>query len=153
MIAIRSIKGSVLGNAADTKYSTFGNRKDRVIALSKSLDISERSCWAYIREERRVPPSVATKFISEYGEIPDDGWRDVSLRRSYEAPYRRRVAKKEEVSSEMFAEAIARQLVSAGLAEMIAARIVNIRNHMNHEPNYEDAIADILKGELYEQES
>ena len=144
MIEVRSIKGSVLLAAADAKHGVFRKRTDRVIALADALEISKRSCWAYIYEERRIPNRVAARFVMHYGEVPENGWREIQMER----PYVRRFSKKAISSKsdiEVLAKEVAQQLISAGLADIISGRMANIRGHLQQRPAEDYEIGNLLK--------
>jgi hypothetical protein len=67
---------TVAKNAWPTKTT-----RGRIEALAQALEISRRSCYAYVANERRVPEDVERKFIALFGEVADDGWRTIELYR------------------------------------------------------------------------
>ena len=149
MIQVRSIKGSVLLAAADAKHGVFRKRTDRVMALADGLHISQRTCWAYIREERRVPARIAARFSMFYGEVPEDGWRALEMKRDYPSPRKRLVSRKSDI--EVLAKEVAQQLIAAGLADIISGRMANIRGHLQQRPAEDYEIENLLN--LFKEEA
>lgn len=80
MFTVRSIRGDWMKVVAKNAFPQKSTR-GRIEALAEALKISRRSCYAYVAEERRVPEDVEARFISLFGDIPDDGWRTVDLYR------------------------------------------------------------------------
>lgn len=80
MITVRSIRGDWMRTVAKNAWPTKTTRA-RIEALAEALEISRRSCYAYVADERRVPEEVERKFIALFGEVADDGWRTIELYR------------------------------------------------------------------------
>lgn len=80
MITVRSIRGDWMRTVAKNAWPTKTTR-GRIEALAQALEISRRSCYAYVADERRVPEEVERKFIALFGEVADDGWRTIELYR------------------------------------------------------------------------
>lgn len=80
MITVRSIRGDWMRTVAKNAWPTKTTR-GRIEALAQALEISRRSCYAYVANERRVPEDVERKFIALFGEVADDGWRTIELYR------------------------------------------------------------------------
>ena len=80
MKEIRSISGDWLRLTAKHSYPKTRSR-EQVRRLAQDLNISLRSCYAYIAEERRVPEQVEQRFISLFGEPAPDAWRSIELTR------------------------------------------------------------------------
>lgn len=89
MTTVRSITGAWLRTVAKNAFPTKTPR-GRVEALADALEISRRSCYAYVAEERRVPEEVEQRFISLFGPVADDGWRLIEMQR----PHRKKEHKK-----------------------------------------------------------
>jgi len=77
---VRSISGAWLRVVAK---NAFPNKPPagRIEALAEALDISRRSCYAYVAEERRVPEDVEVRFIGLFGKVAEDGWRTIEMQR------------------------------------------------------------------------
>lgn len=80
MITVRSIRGDWMRTVAKHAWPTKTTR-GRIEALAEALEISRRSCYAYVADERRVPEDIERKFIALFGEVADDGWRTIELYR------------------------------------------------------------------------
>jgi hypothetical protein len=80
MKEIRSISGDWLRLTAKHSYPKTRSR-EQVRRLAQDLDISLRSCYAYIAEERRVPELVEQRFIALFGEPAEDAWRSIEFTR------------------------------------------------------------------------
>jgi hypothetical protein len=89
MTTVRSITGAWLRTVAKNAFPTKTPR-GRVEALADALEISRRSCYAYVAEERRVPEEVEQRFITLFGPVADDGWRLIEMQR----PHRKKEHKK-----------------------------------------------------------
>lgn len=89
MTTVRSITGAWLRTVAKNAFPNKTPR-GRVEALADALEISRRSCYAYVAEERRVPEEVEQRFISLFGPVADDGWRLIEMQR----PHRKKEHKK-----------------------------------------------------------
>jgi hypothetical protein len=57
----------------------FKGPRGRVEALADALEITRRSCYAYVSEERRVPEDIEQRFIALFGPVAEDGWRTVEV--------------------------------------------------------------------------
>ena len=75
MIEIRSVNGAHLRRILSVNYSSL--YAVAVPQMARALDISKRTLYAYIQEERRVPEYVEERIINLWGEIPPSGWRTV----------------------------------------------------------------------------
>jgi hypothetical protein len=80
MKEIRSISGDWLRLTAKHSYPKTRSR-EQVRRMAQDLNISLRSCYAYIAEERRVPEQVEQRFIALFGEPAEDAWRSIELTR------------------------------------------------------------------------
>lgn len=80
MITVRSIRGDWMRTIAKNAWPTKSTR-GRIEALAEALQISRRSCYAYVADERRVPEDVERRFIALFGQVADDGWRTIELYR------------------------------------------------------------------------
>ena len=80
MKEIRSISGDWLRLTAKHSYPKTRSR-EQVRRMAQDLNISLRSCYAYIAEERRVPEQVEQRFIRLFGEPAQDAWRSIELTR------------------------------------------------------------------------
>lgn len=89
MTTVRSITGAWLRTVAKNAFPSKTPRA-RLEALADALEISRRSCYAYVAEERRVPEEVEQRFISLFGPVADDGWRLIEMQR----PHHKRQHKK-----------------------------------------------------------
>ena len=80
MKTVRSISGAWLKTVAK---NAFPSRPPagRIEALAEALEISRRSCYAYVAEERRVPETVEQRFIQLFGKVAEDGWRTIEMQR------------------------------------------------------------------------
>jgi len=82
MTTVRSISGAWLKTVAKNAFPEKTPR-GRVEALADALEISRRSCYAYVAEERRVPEDVEQRFIALFGAVADDGWRLIEMQRPH----------------------------------------------------------------------
>lgn len=57
----------------------FKGPRGRIEALADALEITRRSCYAYVSEERRVPEDIEQRFIVLFGPVAEDGWRTVEV--------------------------------------------------------------------------
>ena len=79
MPTLRSIRGAWMRVVAKQAFPFKGPR-GRIEALADALEISRRSCYAYVGEERRVPEDVEQRFIALFGPVAEDGWRMVEVK-------------------------------------------------------------------------
>ena len=79
MPTIRSIRGGWMKVVARQAFPFKGPR-GRIEALADALEISRRSCYAYVGEERRVPEDIEQRFIALFGPVAEDGWRTVDVK-------------------------------------------------------------------------
>jgi plasmid maintenance system antidote protein VapI len=77
---VRSINGAWLRTVAKNTFPTQRPAR-RIEALADVLEISRRSCYAYVAEERRVPEEVEERFIKLFGKVAEDGWRTIEMQR------------------------------------------------------------------------
>jgi len=75
---VRSIRGAWMKVIARQAFPFKGPR-GRVEALADALEITRRSCYAYVSEERRVPEDIEQRFIALFGPVAEDGWRTVEV--------------------------------------------------------------------------
>ena len=80
MKTVRSISGAWLKTIAKNAFPSKPHA-GRVKALAEALQISARSCYAYVAEERRVPEEVEQRFITLFGKVAEDGWRTIEMQR------------------------------------------------------------------------
>lgn len=80
MKTVRSISGAWLKTTAKNAFPTQPPA-GRVRALAEALQISARSCYAYVSQERRVPEEVEHRFIGLFGKVAEDGWRTIEMKR------------------------------------------------------------------------
>ena len=80
MKTVRSISGAWLKTIAKNAFPSKPHA-GRVKALAEALQISARSCYAYVAEERRVPEEVEMRFITLFGKVAEDGWRTIEMQR------------------------------------------------------------------------
>ena len=80
MKTVRSISGPWLRTVAKNAFPSKPPA-GRIEALAEALDISRRSCYAYVAEERRVPEDVELRFIALFGKVAEDGWRLIEMQR------------------------------------------------------------------------
>ena len=80
MKTVRSISGAWLKTIAKNAFPSKPHAA-RIKALAEALEISPRSCYAYVSEERRVPEAVEHRFIGLFGKVAEDGWRTVEMQR------------------------------------------------------------------------
>lgn len=80
MKTVRSISGAWLKTIAKNAFPSKSHA-GRVKALAEALQISARSCYAYVAEERRMPEAVEMRFIGLFGNVAEDGWRVVEMKR------------------------------------------------------------------------
>ena len=92
MFKIRSIRGDWMRIVAKDAFPHKSTR-GRIESLAQALQISRRSCYAYVAEERRVPGHIEQRFIQLFGQVAEDGWRTVELHRPL--PTKERRAKKD----------------------------------------------------------
>lgn len=78
MPTVRSIRGAWMKVIARQAFPFKGPR-GRVEALADALEITRRSCYAYVSEERRVPEDIEQRFIALFGPVAEDGWRTVEV--------------------------------------------------------------------------
>ena len=93
MTTVRSITGAWLRTVAKNAFPTKTPR-GRVEALADALEISRRSCYAYVAEERRVPEEIEQRFIALFGPVADDGWRLIEMQRPHRKKEHKPVPKK-----------------------------------------------------------
>jgi len=77
---VRSISGAWLKTIAKNAFPSKPPA-GRIEALAVALEISRRSCYAYVAEERRVPEDVELRFIGLFGKVAEDGWRTIEMQR------------------------------------------------------------------------
>ena len=87
---VRSISGAWMKVIAKHAFPERSPR-GRIESLATTLQISRRSCYAYVAEERRVPEDVERRFIALFGEPTDDAWRTVELQRPRKPKKRRKM--------------------------------------------------------------
>ena len=80
MRTVRSIRGDWMRIIARHAFPRKTPR-GRIEALADALEISRRSCYAYVAEERRVPEEVEQRFIGLFGAVAEDGWRTIEMQR------------------------------------------------------------------------
>jgi predicted transcriptional regulator len=82
MRTVRSIRGDWMRIIARHAFPRKTPR-GRIEALADALEISRRSCYAYVAEERRVPEEVEQRFIGLFGAVAEDGWRTIEMLRPH----------------------------------------------------------------------
>ena len=87
---VRSISGAWMKVIAKHAFPERSPR-GRIESLATTLQISRRSCYAYVAEERRVPEDVERRFIALFGEPTEDAWRTVELQRPRKPKKRRKM--------------------------------------------------------------
>lgn len=92
MTTVRSITGAWLRTVAKNAFPTKTPR-GRVEALADALEISRRSCYAYVAEERRVPEEVEQRFTALFGPVADDGWRLIEMQRPHRVREHKKLSK------------------------------------------------------------
>ena len=70
MRTVRSIRGDWMRIIARHAFPGKTPR-GRIEALADALEISRRSCYAYVAEERRVPEEVELRFIGLFGAVAE----------------------------------------------------------------------------------
>ena len=82
MRTVRSIRGDWMRIIARHAFPRKTPR-GRIEALADALEISRRSCYAYVAEERRVPEEIEQRFIGLFGAVAEDGWRTIEMLRPH----------------------------------------------------------------------
>lgn len=128
---VRSISGAWMKTVAKHAFPDRSPR-GRIESLAEALEISRRSCYAYVAEERRVPEDVESRFIALFGEVAEDGWRTIEMLRPHTAKKRKKPATKKqggltkEQSAELRAEyssllrTLSTRLAQDGLGHVLA---------------------------------
>jgi hypothetical protein len=75
VIQIRSVSGAHLKHILSVNYPSLYTTA--LPQMARDLDISRRTLYAYIQEERRVPEYVEARIIQRWGNIPPSGWRTI----------------------------------------------------------------------------